>query len=203
MAPHDLREVLPGLVHWTTHHEGIGAPVSSYFAPGLGVVLDPQVPDGGLEALREHGTPQQVVLSTGLHARHAAEVAAAFDCPVRAPREAADRLAGRLEFEPFGDGDEVAPGVTAVQVGALCPDEYALLVDVDGGALVLADAVLTYGGTLAFVPDSLMGDDPETVKRGLTDALRGLLGRDFEHLLPAHGDPVVGSGKTALRAFLD
>ena len=30
----------------------------------------------------------------------------------------------------------------------------------------------------------------------------GLLERDFEHLLFAHGDPIVGNGKTALRAFV-
>jgi hypothetical protein len=48
-----------------------------------------------------------------------------------------------------------------------------------------------------------MGDDPEAVKRGLRDAFAELLERDFDHLLFAHGTPVVGGGKAALEAFLD
>ena len=35
----------------------------------------------------------------------------------------------------------------------------------------------------------------------LRDALRALLELPFDHLLFAHGDPVVGGGKAALRAF--
>ena len=42
-------------------------------------------------------------------------------------------------------------------------------------------------GELAFVPDSLMGDDPEGVRRGVTAALRALLDHDFDALLFAHG----------------
>ena len=32
--------------------------------------------------------------------------------------------------------------------------------------------------------------------------VRGLLERDFEHLLFAHGEPLVGGGKSALRDFV-
>ena len=44
-------------------------------------------------------------------------------------------------------------------------------------------------------------DDPEETKAGLRKAYRRLLDLDFDHLLLAHGDPVVTSGKEALRAF--
>src|SRR2546423_1725654 len=98
-----MRELRPGLFHWTTFHEGIGAPVCSYYV------------------------------------------------------------------EPVG---------------------------------ALIDALMHYGETLSFVPDGLIGDDPEGVKTGLTDAFRGLLERDFEDLLFAHGDPIVGGGQAALRRFI-
>ena len=49
-------------------------------------------------------------------------------------------------------------------------------------------------------PDEFM-DDPEETKAGLRDAYRRLLDLDFDLLLLAHGDPVVTSGKEALRAF--
>jgi hypothetical protein len=45
--------------------------------------------------------------------------------------------------------------------------------------------------------------DPERDKQALRDSLRGLLMRDFDNLLFAHGEPLVGGGKQALRDFLD
>ena len=41
------------------------------------------------------------------------------------------------------------------------------------------------------------------VKAALKDAFRGLLELDFDHLLFAHGEPLVGGGKAALQDFLD
>jgi hypothetical protein len=38
---------------------------------------------------------------------------------------------------------------------------------------------------------------------GLRESLRQLLDLDFDHLFFAHGDPLIGGGKTALRQFLD
>jgi hypothetical protein len=196
-----MHEIRPGLYHWSTFHGPIGAPVSSYFVEPAGVVIDPKVPDGGLDALP--GTPQQVVMTTGLHDRDVQRFADAFGIPIRAPREARDRLGDALAFEPFDDHDEVAPGVTAIRVGRLCPDEYALHIAVGEGAISFADALMHYGGELGFVPDGLLGDDPEAVKAGLMEAFRGILTRDFDHLLFAHGDPLVGGGKAALRAFTE
>lgn len=202
MADHDVREILPGLWHWTSHHDGIGTRVSSYLVEPAGLVLDPLMPDGGLDALAGRPAPQQVVMTTGLHDRDVAAFAQAYGAKVRAPREARDRLGDGLDFEPFGDGEELAPGVRAIHVGALAPDEYALHLDLEGGVLAFADGLIRYAETLQFVPDELMGDDPETVKAGLRDALRGLLERDFDHLVFAHGEPLIGGGKAALRDFL-
>jgi hypothetical protein len=47
----------------------------------------------------------------------------------------------------------------------------------------------------------LLGDDPEGVKTGLRRSYRRLLDLDFDSLLFAHGDPIVGGGKDALRGF--
>jgi hypothetical protein len=47
-------------------------------------------------------------------------------------------------------------------------------------------------------------DEPERTKEGLRAAYRRLLEElEFEHLLLAHGDPVVGSAKEELRALVD
>ena len=197
-----MQEILPGLWHWTTFHDGIGARVSSYYVEPAGALIDPRMPEEGPDALAARVRPQQVVMTSGLHARHAEQFGEAFGCVIRASHEALERLDGRLDAEPYDDGDEVAPGITAIHIGKLCPDEYALHIALAEGAIAFADALLRYGDSLAFVPDELMGDDPASVKDGLADALRGLLTRDFEHLLFAHGEPLIGGGKAALRDFL-
>ena len=55
---------------------------------------------------------------------------------------------------------------------------------------------------LTFVPAWLM-DEPEQTKEGLRAAYRALLELDFDRLLLAHGEPVVGGAKSALRSFVD
>jgi hypothetical protein len=177
--------------------------VNSHLVAPAGIVIDPLVPESGIDALPER--PQQVVLTSGNHLRDAVEFAAAFGgIPIRALRAADDRLGGKPELATFGGGDELAPGVTAIAVGVLSPDETALHVtNVEGGAIVIADGLVHRGGQLGFVPDGLMGDDPQAVKAGLTEAFRHLLERDFDTLLFAHGDPLVGHAKRALRAFVE
>ena len=71
---------------------------------------------------------------------------------------------------------------------------------------MFADGLVRFGSLeapIGFVPDFLLGDDPEEVKAGLRDSYRRLLGLDFDHLLLAHGLPVVGDGKEQLRAFVE
>lgn len=198
-----MHEILPGVLHWTTFHDGIGARVSSYYVEPAGALIDPRLPGAGADAFAGRARPQQVVLTTGLHRRHAADFADAFGCTIRASPQALARLDGALEAEPYHDGDEVAPGITAIEIGAIAPDEYALHIAAGDGALMFADALVHHAGTLGFFPDGLLGDEPATVKAGLKDAFAGLLTRDFDHLLFAHGDPLIGGGRRALRRFVE
>jgi hypothetical protein len=68
--------------------------------------------------------------------------------------------------------------------------------------VVLADALMAYDGVLAFVPDSLM-DDPEEEKSALLNRFRGLLEKDFDALLFAHGEPIGTGGHAALKEFVN
>jgi hypothetical protein len=195
-----MQEILPGLYHWSTFHNPIARMVSSYYYEPAKLAIDPKIPEQGLEALPS--SPEQIVLTIGLHDRDAAEFASAFNAPIRVPAPALERLGDSLAAEPFGDGDEIARGVRAIAIGQIAPDEFALHIAVAEGAIAFADGLINYGG-LGFVPDSLLGDDPGQVKHGLIEAFGGLLALEFDHLLFAHGDPMIGGGKAALRTFLD
>ena len=94
-------------------------------------------------------------------------------------------------------------GVQALAVAVLCPEETALYIPLHGGILALGDAIIREYETLAFVPDSLMGDDPAAAKRGLAQVFRQHLQREFDHLLLAHGAPSIGGAKAELERFLD
>ena len=198
-----IREVLPGVHHWSAIHPRIRLPVDSYYIQSARVVLDPMVPREGLEWFEGHETPSQVILTNRHHLRHSERYAEAFDCPVRCSERGLHEFERGPKVEGFAFGEELAPGITAHQLGAICPDDTALHIRIGGGALAFADG-LTHprGGGLTFVPGFLMGEDPSAVQAGLRESLRGLLDLDFDSLLFAHGEPLIGTGKAALREFL-
>jgi hypothetical protein len=199
-----MDEVLPGVLHWTTFHEGIGQPVHSHFYVDGAALFDPRVPEEGIDEIARHGRPEAILLSNRHHLRHAETFATAFDCPIKAHRTGLHEFEDGPDVHPFDFGDRVAPGVTALEVGALTPEDTAFHIGTGAGALLFADAVIrTRHGELAYVPDALMGDDPEGVRRGLTRALRELLQQDFDALLFAHGEPVSEGGKARLEAFVE
>ena len=198
-----MQEVLPGVLHWTTHHEGIGTRVHSHFAVEAAALIDPRLPDGGVEEVAWYGRPDRILLSNRHHLRHSEQFAAAFGCPIRCHEAGLWEFDSGPDVQPFRFGDEVAPGITALEMGALTPEDTVFRLDAGPGALLFADGLIRDGGGgLTFVPDSLMGDDPEDVKRGLRDSLRRLLDEDFDALLFAHGEPMAEGGHDALRAFV-
>jgi glyoxylase-like metal-dependent hydrolase (beta-lactamase superfamily II) len=155
-----MNEVLPAVLHWTSYHDGLGKPVHSHFAVASAALIDPRVPEGGIEEVARYG-------------------------------------------RPFRFGDEVAPGITALEMGALTPEDTVFRLAAGPGALLFADGLTRRAdGGLAFVRDELMGDDPERVKTGLRASLERLLAEDFDALLFAHGDPMPSGGRDALAAFL-
>jgi len=199
-----IREVLPGVQHWTAIHPKIRLPVDSYYIESARVVLDPMVPREGLEWFQGRQTPSQVVLTNRHHLRHSERYAQAFGCPIRCSETGLHEFERGPKVEGFAFGEELAPGITAHQLGAICPDDTALHIQTaGGGALAFADGLTRpRGGGLVFMPGFLMGDDPSAVRAGLRESLRVLLELDFENLLFAHGEPLIGGGKAALREFL-
>jgi hypothetical protein len=197
-----MNEILPGLWHWTTQHPNIGQAVSSYYLSDTGVLLDPMVPEEGLSAFDELPPPKHVVLSSRHHDRDHAEFVETYGCSFHVNEHGVHEYEGE-EVAPYAIGDEPVPGLRAIAHGPIAPDDTILRVDAGEGALCFADSLLRdEEGELAFMPDSLLGDDPEQVRADITGALEGLLSESFDHLLFAHGEPVVGGGRQLLERFV-
>jgi hypothetical protein len=196
-------EIAPGIWHWSATHPRIRIVVHSYYLSGERVLIDPIAPEEGLEWFAEHGPPTDALLTNRHHYRASGLFAERFGVTVRCARAGIHEFTGGEHVQPFDPGDELPGGVVAYAVGAICPDESALHIP-EHEALALADGAIRSerGGPLAFVPDSLM-DDPERTKAGLLESYRRIAALDFRHLLLAHGEPFVESGRETLAAFAD
>lgn len=199
-----MREILPGLFHWTTFHEGIGEDVHSYYiaASKPPVLIDPRVPAEGLGWFTRRPPPKYIYLTNRLHYRHSDRFAKAMGATVRCHRAGLGHFDNKRPVEGFTHGDALPGGIVALEVGVLCPEETALYWPERGGVLAIGDAIIRADDALGFVPDELMGDDPQGVKRGLRAIFQKHLALEFDTLLFAHGEPWVGHGKAALAGFL-
>jgi hypothetical protein len=203
-----MQEVLPGVFHWPAMHPRIEIEVSSYWLEDGGILIDPLVPpDVGLQWFaRRAARPAVILLSNRHHYRDSARFQDAFGCPVYCNRAGLHEFSRGEPVEGFDPGDTLPGGIAAHEVGELCPDESALYIQ-QSRAVVIADGIVRGGpqgqrGPLSFVPDSLMDDPPDT-KRRLLDAYAGIVqDLEFEHLLLAHGGPLVGDGRAQLQEFL-
>jgi hypothetical protein len=196
-----MREIGPGIHHWTAVHPRIQVEVSSYYVEPAGALIDPLEPPEGTEWFHGRGKPERVVLTNRHHYRHSGRFAEAFGCPVLCNENGLHEFEDGREVQGFAFGDEVAPGITAAEVGVLCPEETALHVEIGDGFVALADSLTNYE-ELGFVSDRLLGDDPEAIKSGLMDSFRRLLDLEFDALLLAHGEPIAPGGKAALRSLV-
>jgi hypothetical protein len=195
--------VLPGVHHWTRIHPRIHLVVHSYYVEPAGLLIDPLVPREGLDWFRPRRTPEQVVMTIRHHLRDGERFRAEFDCELRCHEAGLHEFAGGPSVRGFRFGEQLAPGVTAHEVGAISPEETALHIEAGDGAVAFGDGLTRVAGKLTFVPDFLIGDDPDAVKRELTASLARLLDLEFDSLLFPHGDPLLGGGKPALSDFVE
>jgi hypothetical protein len=196
-----MNEIISGVFHWKVKHPNIGTEVSSYFLQPERVLIDPMKPDEGLDWFRENGPPEHVLLSNRHHYRDSAAFAAEFGCTVYASRPGMHEFTEGQEVEPFDFGDELPGGVRAHEAGAICPDDTAFHIPAHS-ALAVADGVINYRG-LGFVPDEHMGD-VDSVKRAIRDSYARIAHEvEFDNLLLAHGDPIVGGAREKLLAFAE
>ena len=200
-----MERIEEGLWHWTATHPNHGQRVSSHAFEGARALIDPLLEDGSGALDELPFEPSLIVLSCRHHRRSALDLAERLGCDVLVPEDGLHEFDDDAKVRGFDDGELLGDGLLAIDVDALSADESALHLDAGPGALLLADTVIREGfdGDLAFVPDELLGDDPEAVKRDIRAQL-ARIGREappFDHLLFAHGAPLLGEGRAALEAF--
>jgi hypothetical protein len=198
-------EILPGVQHWTRPHPRHGFTVSSYWLDDGGVAIDPLLPEEGIEWFAQRTTaPSAVVLSNRHHYRQSGALNERFAVPVLVPRSGLKEFTHDEPVVPYEPGDTLPGGLLAVDVDAISPDDCGLYLG-SVRALWLADSVVR-----AFAPDSQPGfvvdalmDDPPATKRGLLRALAAVLDEhDVEHVLLAHGPPMLEDGGEQLRELI-
>jgi hypothetical protein len=203
-----MDEILPGVWHWVTPNPGIGGvPVSSYWLDEGGVLIDPLVPqDAGLEWFAARPTPPTaVVLANRHHYRDSKLLHDRFDVQVHVPEAGLHEFTDGQPVVGYAPGEVLAGGLVAVEIGVLSPDDGGLYLE-SASALWMADTLVRSctdpQSRIGWVPDSLMDDPAETKRRLLAVFSRVLDELAFEHLLLAHGLPLVGSGRAALEEFV-
>jgi hypothetical protein len=191
-----MREIAPGLFHWTAPHPGWdpegepGSPAdwpeqvgcTLYEAPGAAVFIDPLVPGELWPELDAVVAARPVVVLTTIrfHGRSRADVLARYDGTTALP-------AG-VDALPFGDFQETMywlPGPAALVPGDL------LIGDGEGGVRICPES---------WLHGYMEGGGPGVV--ALRQALQSLLELPVEHVLLSHWSPVIGGGHAALERAL-
>ena len=203
-----MDEILPGIWHWTTPNPRIGGVlVSSYWLDASGVLIDPLLSEeAGLGWFESRPTPPQaVVLANRHHYRDSGRIQERFRCQVHVPNAGLHEFTDRAAVVGYEPGDELPGGLVPFVIGSLSPDEDGLFLE-SASAIWVGDTVVRSPtdpeSRIGWVSDSLM-DDPEQTKEGLLQAFSEVLDDyRFEHLMLAHGLPLVGNGRTELEQLV-
>ncbi len=198
-----MEEILDGVHHWTAVHPNIGMEVNSYYVAPARTVIDPIVPDEALEWFREREESRTGSCSptaTTCAIPSACATSSAAGSSVTAPACTSSATAPRSRGSPSATSwrrrSRRSRSARSARRRPRCTSTAA------PARSPFADGLINYGG-IRFVPDNLIGDNPEPVKEGLRRSYARLLDRRFDALLFAHGEPITEGGMDALKEFLD
>ena len=155
-----MQEILPGLYHWTSFHEGIREAVHSYYLAmtSPAVLIDPRVPPEGLQWFDHHKAPKHIYLTNRHHYRHSHRFQKKFGCKVWCHRAGLHEFTHGETVRPFSHHRILPGGIRTWKIGVLCPEETVLFLPSHGGILAIGDALIRVNGKLTFVPDALLGE---------------------------------------------
>ncbi len=228
----EIEELFPD-VFFVTGTVAMGGPVTMRFSRNMTILRQDgaltlvnavRLTDAGLAALEGLGRVAHVIRLAAFHGmddpfyrdRYGAKIWS-VDAPYvpGLDRDAESYLTPDAVLTPGGDlpiGD-----AAAVVIASASPNEALLRLERDGGILISGDCLQNwaapdrYFSFLAKIAMRLMGFfkphniGPAWRKTTTPDPaeLKALLDLDFEHLLPAHGRPVIGNARASYKPAMD
>jgi glyoxylase-like metal-dependent hydrolase (beta-lactamase superfamily II) len=162
------------------------------------VVIDPLALSDHDEAhLRELGGVAWIVVTNSDHVRESSKLAERTGAQLIGPSQEADNFP--LECARWlTDGDEVVPGMTAMELaGSKTPGELALLLK--DTTLITGDFIRAHeGGALCLLPEKKLSD----MRKAIASVRRLTLLPELSALLPGDGWPVFRDANALLQELL-
>jgi glyoxylase-like metal-dependent hydrolase (beta-lactamase superfamily II) len=162
-------------------------------------LIDPITPNAAdLSQLHTYKPIQAIVVTNQNHWRASAQLSQELSVPIFADGAAQIPEAERL-FSPVAHGDRVGGSLLVIAIDGAAPGEIALLSEVDGGTLIVGDALINfepYGFT--FLPAKYCVN-----QKKMKNSLRRLLDYEFQRVLFAHGLPILSGAQARLGMLLD
>ena len=194
-----MNEILPGIFHWKVVWPEFWSLESYYIRTDEGSVIIDPIECIGLNEIDEDDNIQAVIVTVGWHERSARLFAKRTRAPLFVPTEDAHRFEDLEGFISYEHGYELPCELTAIGVPGLTPGEHALLSHLHGGSLFVGDAL---GTTAKWAPgDTPLGAHPNGHPQP-AETLSHLLDFRFENIMPGHGDPLIGNGRTELEKLI-
>jgi len=198
--PPEITQLRPGLWIWHAFDPSVKTELfATAFAAGGGIYLvDPiPLPEAEFQELTDAGPIKGVIITNMNHERAASDYARRFSAPIFAHPNAA----AKVERGPAGDlaslGSET--DFEVVEIEGAVAGEIALYLSVDGGTMIVGDALINfepYGFT--FLPRKYCLDQKQ-----MRRSLRRLCSFSFKRLLFAHGTPILPGASDRLRQLLE
>jgi glyoxylase-like metal-dependent hydrolase (beta-lactamase superfamily II) len=193
----EIHEVRLGLYFWQAYDPAVKVDLSCCARRTTGglVFIDPiRLTKAAEVELLTAAPPRAIILTSGNHARAAADWRTRYSIPIYAHAEAIPEL-GLPVDHLLTDGESVLDEFTVIALPGAAPGEIALQA---GDALHLGDALIHLPGfPFGPLPDKYC-TDPRELRRSLGKLLRF----PFEVLTFAHGLPIVVHARQRLSQTL-
>jgi hypothetical protein len=193
-----MREVAREVYQWSQFSEEKQLDFNGHFiiSGEQRVLIDPPpLSDDDLAFIRRQGPVTAIILTNRDHVREADRCRAIFQTRILAPEQDAPLMEIAVDGT-FAHGDRLAGGLLAVHIpDGKSPGESALLLERNGGIVVLGDALIGKPpGALNLLPPEKFAD-PKKAKTGV----KTLLGYAFDTVLVGDGASILVGGKEAVQ----
>jgi hypothetical protein len=172
---------------------------TSIFSSSGIILVDPIPLDPlALNQLQSRSPVQAIIVTNQNHWRTAADFAAQLSVQIFA-HPAAELPDRPQPFQAVGDGHRLDNNLEVVAIEGAVPGEIALFCEIDGGNLILGDALINfepYGFT--FLPPKYCED-----QRKMKKSLHRLMDFPIKRMFFAHGLPILVRAETKLRDLLN